>query len=310
MRWQQRTLRGSTEAVAGLQLDQDRVASVRFHPARVGAGVVFARADLPGRPEVRCQLENLRAEPRWSSLEQDGVVVQHTEHVLAALRGLGVDNAVVEVDGDRLPVVTGGSCAGFCAALQAAGLQAQEAPRCVYRLVRPVHEHAALDVPAPGTEARQRAARRWVVGQPADALAVSYVLHVPGVEGMRVGLAEFDEAQQAFYEAAGADAAAGLEAPCLGQARTYFLRVEGPELVGLLSSAQREYIILDRDSPQAHVDEVARHKIVDFIGDLHLLGRPVVGRFVAFRTGHRFHHQLLRALVAGGHVQLVELEGR
>lgn len=293
----QRTVARSSAAVTGLRLDQEQTATVRFHPAPAGSGIRFLRKDLPGEPTVECCPQNLRAETRWSSLAAGEVIVHHTEHILAALLGAGIDNVLVEVDGDRLPVVTGGSCAGFLTALAEAGAAELDAPRLVYTLRESLFHQAPLDVPNAGAPAATASASegvtRWLLAQPAATLSVAYVLHVPSVPGMRVGRAEFDESREPF-------------AARLGQARTYFLKLETAGLASLLSSAQRDYIVLDPGSSQALVDEVAEHKIVDLLGDLALLGRPLRARLVAFRTGHRFHHELVRRLVAEELLMLTE----
>jgi UDP-3-O-[3-hydroxymyristoyl] N-acetylglucosamine deacetylase len=207
--------------------------------------------------------------------------------------GCNVDNVMVELDSDRIPVVTGGSCRGFVEALAAAGVQALAAPRTVYRLKRPLYFEAELDVPA-GAEAPPGSALRYIQGVPADEFAASYVFHVPAVEGMRVGIAEFEQRRDDFT--------AGI-----GRARTYYLRVEQANVSGLLSSARHDYIVLHAESPQADVDEVARHKLMDLWGDLCLLGKPVWGRFAAFRTGHRFHHDLIRKLADEDYLETIEL---
>jgi UDP-3-O-acyl-N-acetylglucosamine deacetylase len=269
---------------------------VRFHPASAGTGVVFVRRDLPGEPQVECRLEHVVLQPRWSSLEQNGIVIHFTEHILAALAGCDLDNVCVELDSDRVPVITGGSCLGFAQALAAGGTDTLDAPRSVFRLKRPIHLEAALDVPA-GVVAPSGSVRRHIEGVPANAFTASYVFHVPAVAGMRVGLAEFEQERDDFTRG-------------IGCARTYYLQVEQGDVSSLLSSARREYIVLHAESPQEDVDEVARHKLMDLWGDLRLLGKPVWGRFSALRTGHRFHHELICKLAGEDYLETLELADR
>jgi UDP-3-O-[3-hydroxymyristoyl] N-acetylglucosamine deacetylase len=286
----QTTLQRSTAALTGPRLDQELPATLRVHPAPVDSGIAFVRADLAGAPRVPCALANLREQSRWSSIEADGAWVHHTEHILAALHGCGVTNALIELDCDRVPVLGGGSCAPFARAVRAAGVVEQAAPRQVYRLTRPVHLVAPLDPPradAPPASGRERR----LIALPADALAVSYVFQVPAVPQMRAGLCEWQAEATSFDE-------------LLAPARTYYLHIERPHVAGMLSSAQRDYIVLDETSPQELVDEVARHKTVDLLGDLYLLGRPLLGRIAAWRTGHRFHHEFLRQLFQQDAVRL------
>jgi len=289
----QTTVARSTSPVTGLQLDREAHSSVRFHPAPAGTGIVFVRGDLPGEPRVECRIEHVGLQARWSSLEQDGVVVHFTEHILAALAGCDVDHVLIEMDSDRVPVVTGGSSLGFAEALTAAGTTKLDAPRTVFRLKRPIHFETALDVPT-GAAAPAKAARRYIQGVPADCFAASYIFHVPTVAGMRIGLAEFQQDRDHFESG-------------IGRARTYYLDVETANVSGLLSSAREDFIVLHSGSPQEDVDEVARHKLMDLWGDMHLLGKPVWGRFAAFRTGHRFHHDLIRKLAGEGYLETAEL---
>lgn len=291
----QRTLARSTEAVVGLRLNEERPAALRIHPAAVDSGICFVRADLPQQPEVSCAPAHIVAEGRWSALEQAGVQVHLTEHLLATLQGLGVDNARVEVDGSHLPIVGGGSCEPFVRALRQAGLVEQDRPRQVFGLRAAQYQQAALDIPGPASQGAPSHGRssRWLMAQPADTLAVTYVLHVPVLTGLRMGLSEVDLAHEPFTDR-------------LAGARTYFLKPEASQLATQLSSAQRDFIVLDNDSPQALVDEVARHKSVDLLGDLLLLGRPLRARIVAFRTGHRFHHDWVRALHATDQLVLMD----
>jgi UDP-3-O-acyl-N-acetylglucosamine deacetylase len=297
--FRQKTLQRSTAELCGLRLDQDLPATLRVHPAPPGSGIGFVRRDLPGGPTVACGLANLREQSRWSALAAQGVWVHHTEHILAALWGCGIDNALIELDCDRVPVLAGGSCSEFSRALRTAGLLTQDAPRQVYALTAPLYLSAPLDTPrgegaalaGPGTAPPERA----LLAVPAPTLAISYVFQVPAVPQMRAGLCEFTAGATTFDEQ-------------LAAARTYYLQLERPGLAAVLSQAQRDYLVLDATSPQALVDEVARHKTVDLLGDLFLLGRPLLARLCAWRTGHRFHHDFLRTLFHRGLVQLLTLD--
>jgi UDP-3-O-acyl-N-acetylglucosamine deacetylase len=294
MRPVQATLARSTAWILGPPLDQAGQAEVRFHPSAADSGLTFVRSDLPGEPRVSCNLSNLRAQARWTSLEQDGVWVHHTEHVLAALAGAGLDNVVIELKGDRLPVVTAGSCAGFLGALQQAGFVEQPAPRRVFRLRQPVYQTRPLATPSGQDPALEQAARRYIAGLPADTFAVTYVFHVPHLVGLPIGLAEYDVEVDEFADG-------------LGAARTYFLETEQTQVNNLLNEVRQAFILLTASSPAALVHEVARHKAMDFLGDLMVLGRLVLGRFFAFRSGHRLHHQLAHWLVQSDSLELTSL---
>ncbi len=299
--FQQKTVQRSTTELCGLRLDQDLPATLRVHPAAADSGIRFVRGDLPGAPAIACALPNLREQSRWSALSCDGNWVHHTEHILAALWGCGIDNALIELDCDRVPVLAGGSCGEFTRALRAAGLITQAAPRQVYTLTAPVYLSAPLDLPRGGADSTMAPLppvaplERVLFAVPARTLSVSYVFQVPAVPGMRAGLCEFAAGATSFDEQ-------------LASARTYYLQLERPGLASVLSQAQRDYLVLDEASPQALVDEVARHKTADLLGDLFLLGRPLLGRLCAWRTGHRFHHEFLRTLFQRGLVRLETLD--
>lgn len=286
------TVARSSERVEGWQLDRDLPASVRFHPAPAGSGVVFARNDLPGAPEVACRVEHVTAWSRWSGLETSGISVHHTEHILAAVAGMGIDDVLVEMSGDRIPVVSGGSCRAFSQALAAAGLSALSEPRRVMRLKRPIEWSQELDQPAGTTQATSF--RRHVLGVPALRFSAIYLFHVPALPGLRPGVAEFVEGRDNFDD-------------ILASARTYYLQSEAQHVSGLLSEARHEYIVLDSESSQELVNEVARHKLVDLWGDLRLLGLPLWGSFAVQRTGHKFHHELIRKLVQEDYLETIEL---
>lgn len=286
-------LRRSTPWLEGAQLDRNATARIRLHPAAADAGIAFARSDLPGRPTVRCAPENLQGMPRWTALAADGVWVHHTEHVLAALALCGIDNAIVEMDADRIPVVSDGTCAAFVAALQHAGRTPVDAPRRVYRLKGPAFllDPQNPSPPAPNHAPLQNG--RYVMGVPADGFAVSTVFHWTHREELPIGFAEYE------HGAVAPD-------PQLLASRSYIVESEKAQMKDLLGPVQDNLMRLYPGCPTALSQEAARHKIVDFIGDLMVLGRPVQGRFVAVRAGHRIHHEWVRYLLANRLLELKE----
>lgn len=267
-----------------MQLDRSARARMRFHSASAGEGIAFIRSDQPGQPRVRCTPENLRSMPRWTSLEEEGVWVHHTEHVLAAIALCGVDNVRVEMEADRLPVTPGGTCAEFVAALKGAGLVMQDAPRCVYSLKKPVFLLDRENTRGEETAVPPLKDGRYVLGLPADRLSVSTVFHWSHMSTLPVGVAE--------YEADNGEAD-----PTLLQARSYWVESEKEQVRKLLGPVQDQLMMLYPGCPAELAHEAARHKIVDFIGDMWILGRPLIGRFVAFRAGHRIHHELVRQMI-------------
>lgn len=290
----QTTLRCATSWVEGLHLDQDARARVRFLPADPEEGIVFVRADLPGAPEVRCVPENLQSMPRWTALESGGSWVHHTEHVLAALAFCSVDNVRVEMDADRLPMMPGGTCLPFVEAIRTAGLRAMNLARSVYRLrgsVVHLDVQSTIGEPLASPSIRNG---RYIVAQPSDQLRVTSVFHWPHVEHLPLGVAECEMSEK------------GVD-PSVLQSRSYLVDCEKEEVRGLLGPVQDQVMMLYPGCPPALGMEAARHKIVDFIGDMMILGRPIVGQFVIVRTGHRIHHDLVRALDREGLLERLEM---
>jgi UDP-3-O-acyl-N-acetylglucosamine deacetylase len=239
-------------------------------------------------------LENLRQQPRWTSLAEDSVWVHHTEHLLAAIAGAGIDNILVEMSTDSIPIVSGGSCADFYKALVEAGSTAQEAPKRVFSLQKPVFLEAELSTPGNHAESVSGHLKRCILGTPSESFSISYVFHVPHIDQMRIGFAEYYPALNSFED-------------YISRARSYFLNCESEELSTLLSPVQHDFIVLEERSSNLIVNEVARHKVMDFIGDLMILGKPVTGRFVAVRSGHSHHHAFIRSLKQNGCLELKTL---
>ena len=290
----QRTLSRSSEPVIGTHLNRDAHPSVRFHPGSPESGIIFIRSDLPDNPSVKCCLENLREQQRWTSLEQDNVWIHHTEHILAAIAGAGIDNVVVEVNTDRIPIVSGGSCADFYAALLRAGVREQNMPRQVFALRRPVYVEGKLIRLKNNSKAVDTNTKRYILGVPDDSFSVSYVFHVPGIDKLPIGFAEYHASYNSFGD-------------YIGKARSYFLWVELDEISPLWGPELQDFFVLTPQSESSLVNEVAQHKILDFIGDLMVLGRPVLGRFVAIRSGHHHHHEFLREMINRGYLELKRL---
>jgi UDP-3-O-acyl N-acetylglucosamine deacetylase len=266
----QRTLARTIRA-SGIGLHTGAPSSVRLVPAPPDHGVVFVRVDLPGAPAIPARLGQVAATERGVVLGQHARVAT-VEHLLAVAMGLGVDNLLVEVDGEEVPCGDG-SGQVFAEAIRQAGVVDQGLPR------RPI----GLSTPA-WTDAHGSV----VVALPASHLRVTSVVTVEGAP-IPAQLAEFDAATDDF--------AAGI-AP----ARTWGLAAEAEALRarGLARGASLATVLVL--GPQGYLneprfpDELARHKILDAIGDLALLGRPLHAHVVAIRSGHALHLALARAI--------------
>ncbi len=258
-------------ACRGVGLHTGLPVAMTLHPAPVDHGVVFRL--LPSGAEVPVRPESLLNGHYATTIGIGVVQVQTVEHLLAAVRALGLDNLLVELDAAELPAMDG-SAAPFVSLLYSAGREGQAAAR------RPLW---VTDVIRVGDEAR------WIQISPAPELRISYTLDIDHpVVGVQVVSIVPTEAR--FVEE-------------VASARTYgflkdleLLRQQGLALGGSLENA----VVLGEESVLNGAlrfrDEFVRHKILDVIGDLALLGRPVVGHVVARNGGHALNHMLVREI--------------
>jgi UDP-3-O-[3-hydroxymyristoyl] N-acetylglucosamine deacetylase len=247
-----------------------------LHPARADTGVVFVRTDLPGEPEIPARAGAVSSTQFATSLARGGASVGTVEHLLAAVHALGIDNLRVELDGPEIPVMDG-SAASFTWLLRQAGLFPQRALRPVLRIRRPI--------------AVAEGDRRILV-EPARALRVSYAVDFdhPAI-GRQEFVLERLEARLFEREVAGA--------------RTFgFLReVQDLWRAGFARGGSLENaVVLDEEgvvNPGGlrWPDEFARHKVLDLLGDLSLLGLPLLGHVVVERGGHSLHQRLVASIL-------------
>jgi UDP-3-O-[3-hydroxymyristoyl] N-acetylglucosamine deacetylase len=257
----------------GVGLHTGVAASMRLLPAPADHGVVFVVG--PERVSVPVLPESLLNGHYATTIGVEGIQIQTVEHLLAAIRGLGIDNLLIELDGPELPAMDG-SAAPFVSLLYAAGRETQiavrPAPLRVAKAIRVGDEH------------------RWIQLLPASDFRISYTLdHEHPAVGVQV--ASFVPTERVFVDE-------------LAPARTYgflkdleLLRQQGLALGGSLANAVvvgQERVL---NGALRFQDEFVRHKILDVIGDLALVGRPVQGHVVARNAGHALNHLLVRELV-------------
>lgn len=268
----------SAFACAGRSLHSGRHATVRVCPAPVGHGVVFRRRLADGRTiDVPALWRFREPQPLSSALRRDGVLVRTIEHLMASLSALRIDNALVEIDADELPIFDG-SATPWCAAIDAAGRAEQPSPSRVIRIRRTV-------TVADG--------RRLLRIEPGTGL------HVTG----HVALAHFGSIDwsgpitpDAFArEIAPARSFGRFARAMAGRAfgwatRRDFLQGVSPRSAALLMGGR---VLGGMRVP----GEPVRHRILDLIGDLALAGHPVEGRLTAFHTGHELNHALVAAIM-------------
>lgn len=265
----QRTLKKSV-TLSGIGLHSGQWVTMTLRPAKPNRGVVFVRKDLEGAPEVTAHFKNVVNTRLATTLGSGRAVVGTVEHLLAALGGLGIDNLVVEVDNAELPILDGSSVP-FVDAIESVGIEIQKQPRATLVIRKKVE---------------LRIAEKWAYVEPSSRLEVH-------------GSIEFDHPCIGYQEYKYLDDITPLSE--ISPARTFcMLRdVEALKRAGLARGGSlTNAVVLDETSvlnPEGlrFVDEFARHKVLDAIGDLMLAGIRVQGHIRLHRAGHDLHSLLL-----------------
>lgn len=248
-----------------------------LRPAAADTGIVFRRIDLDQPVEIKAEPYSVGDTRLSSCLEQGNVRVFTIEHLMSAFSGLGIDNAYVDLTAPEVPIMDG-SAGPFVFLLQSAGIEEQNAPKKFIRIVKPV---AAED------------GDKWVRFDPHDGfkLTLSIDFDHPVFEKMRQSVTVDFSATSYVKE--------------VSRARTFgfmqdveTMRAQGLALGGSLDNAivMDEYRMLNPDGLR-YEDEFVKHKVLDAIGDLYLLGHPVIGAFSGHKSGHALNNQLLRRLL-------------
>jgi UDP-3-O-[3-hydroxymyristoyl] N-acetylglucosamine deacetylase len=260
-------------ACSGVGLHSGAPVHLQILPASPGTGIVFRRTDLDGF-EIEANSRNVARVSYATSLMKKGVLISTTEHLLSAFTGLGVDNAIVELDNLELPILDG-SALPFVELIQKAGIRRQRRPRRYMKMLR---------------EVEMREGNKFISVYPADSYSVSYSINFPhpliGKETFQVELSN------------------GSYLKKIAAARTFGSREDEKAMrnMGLIRGASGENcIVLTREGvengPLRFPDEFVRHKVLDLVGDLALLGKPILGKIVADRAGHAMHTALVSRIL-------------
>ena len=273
----QRTIKAAIKTT-GVGLHTGARVDLTLRPAAPDTGIVFHRVDLPEVVTIPANALNVGDTRLSSSLERDGVRISTVEHLMSALAGLGVDNVHVDVSGPELPIMDG-SAGPFVFLLQSAGMVEQAARKRYLRIKEPV-------------EVRQD--DKWARFEPHHGFVLDFTIDFPhpvfGSENRHVVI---DFAEHSYTKE-------------VSRARTFgFMQdVETMRAAGLaLGGSLQNAIVLDEtrvlNSEGLRYDnEFAKHKVLDAIGDLYLLGHPLIGTFAAFKSGHALNNAVSRALLA------------
>lgn len=292
----QRTLAQTTD-VSGFGFFTNADATVRFHPAESDTGILFVRSDLPGRPEIPATIGYAVERHRRTALEHNGATVELTEHLLAALAGLWIDNCIVELDGPE-PPGGDGSARHFVDALLEAGIVEQDQPAAVFGVPAPVTvtlpegngSVCARPFAAPLAARIRRDRSSETASRPHCRLR--YELDYGDGSPIPRQSAEYTLTPETFAAEIASARTFILESEIAAlKERGYGTRVTSADLLvfgneGAIGNSLRAD------------NECARHKLLDCIGDFALIGGRLTGRFSASRTGHAANRELIRRLVA------------
>ncbi|MBI3899187.1 MAG: UDP-3-O-acyl-N-acetylglucosamine deacetylase [Gammaproteobacteria bacterium] len=273
----QRTLKNVIRAT-GVGLHTGEKVYLTLRPAPVETGIVFRRTDLKAPVEIRARPENVSDTRLSTTLESNGVRVSTVEHLMSAFAGLGIDNAYVELTAPEVPIMDG-SAGPFVFLIQSAGIAEQVAPKRFIRIKRRI-ELTDGD--------------KWAAFEPFEGFKVSFGI-------------DFDHPM--FRSSA--------QHTCVDFSTTSFVReVSRARTFGFMADLETmrqaglargggmdNAIVLDEyrmlnDDGLRYEDEFVKHKVLDAIGDLYLLGCPLIGAFSAYKSGHSLNNRLLRQLVA------------
>jgi len=272
----QRTLKNTIRAT-GVGLHTGEKVLMTLGPAPVNAGIVFRRGDLDPVAQIRADGMLVGETTLGTTLVQDGVRVATVEHLMSAFAGLGIDNATVELSATEVPIMDG-SAGPFVFLIQSAGIAEQSAAKRFIRIRRPVEV---------------RDGDKWARFTPFDGFKVNFEIEFDHpVFKRHAQTASMDFGTTSFLRE-------------ISRARTFgfmrdmeFLRSMNLGRGGSLDNAivLDDYRILNDDGLR-YENEFVRHKILDAIGDLYLLGHSIIGEFSGYKSGHGLNNQLLRELV-------------
>lgn len=277
----QRTIQKEVKTI-GVGVHSGTKVTLTLRPAPVDAGITFTRVDLQPPVVFPATALNIGDTKMASTLTKDGAKVSTVEHLLSACAGLGIDNLYIDVSAEEIPIMDG-SASSFVYLLQQAGMQEQSAAKKFIRVLKPV-------------EIREGSGKseKWARLDPYDGFKLHFFIEFnhPAVDGTNQ-TAEVDFEQVSYVKD-------------VARARTFgfmqdveMLRGIGLARGGSLENAivMDEYRILNADGLRFD-DEFVRHKILDAIGDLYLIGHPFLASYTAHKSGHGLNNQLLRVLLA------------
>lgn len=262
----------------GVGLHTGEKVYLTLRPAPINTGIIFRRVDLDPEVEIVAHAENVGDTMLSTSLAHGDATISTVEHLLSAFAGLGIDNAYVDVSAPEVPIMDG-SAGPFVFLIQSAGIEEQSAAKQFIKIKRPI---------------KVKDGNKWAMFEPFEGFKVSFAI-------------EFDHP---FFEESSKFASIDFSSTSfvkeVSRARTFgflrdteALRAKNLVLGGSLNNAVvvDDYRVLNEDGLR-YDDEFVKHKILDAIGDLYLLGHSLIGAFEGHKSGHALNNRLLRALLA------------
>jgi len=253
-----------------------------LRPAQPDTGIVFRRVDLPSPVDIPVNATAVTDTRLASTISHAGAKVHTVEHLMSACSGLGIDNLYVDITAEEVPILDG-SAASFVFLLQSAGIALQNAPKRFVRVVQPVEVREGQGVQ-----------EKWARLDPHHGFKLSFEI-------------DFDHpAVDATGQRVVFDMDTGRYSRDIARARTFgftrdveMMRANGLALGGGLDNAivMDDYKVLNSDGLR-YDDEFVKHKILDAMGDLYILGKPLLASYSAFRSGHAMNNRLLRELLS------------
>ncbi len=269
---------GNSIGTSGIGVHSGKLCQITFHPAPIGTGIVFRRIDLAAKPEIPVDAVHVRDTQMCTAMQVDGIRVATIEHLMSALAGLGIDNLYVDLDSAEVPIMDGSS-APFVYLLQQAGVCEQDAAKRFIRIEAPVEV---------------RDAEKWARLIPFDGLRFDFTICFDHpLFRSRNDHVRLDFSTWRYIRE-------------VSRARTFgflkdieYLQSNGLTLGGSLDNAVviDEYRIINEQGLRFD-DEFARHKLLDAIGDLYMLGAPLLGWYQGYKSGHALNNKLCLAIQA------------
>ncbi|HLS17539.1 MAG TPA: UDP-3-O-acyl-N-acetylglucosamine deacetylase [Paenalcaligenes sp.] len=276
----QRTI-AQTISTKGIGLHSGRLVELTLRPAAPNTGIVFHRVDLDPVVTIPADAFSVGGTMMASVLQKGDVMISTVEHLMSALAGLGIDNIHVDLTAQEVPIMDG-SAGTFVYLLRAAGIQEQSAAKKFLRVLKPIQVEEGT-----GDD------KKWARLEPYEGYALQFSIDFqhPAIKAT-ANFAEVDFAKDSYTKT-------------IARARTFgfasdveAMRAAGLARGGSLDNAivMDEYRVLNTDGLR-YDDEFVKHKILDAIGDLYLIGHPLLARYVACKSGHGLNNQLARALL-------------